>query len=101
MGLVALGLLMGILLFLSWVSLSQKKLVAYDANSYGPDGLKALDLILKKSGYQVTLVPKCLNRFSSRTHCHWLHGRYVSDDTKAIRNPTPYQNHKQINHLLR
>ncbi|HEX7712932.1 MAG TPA: DUF4350 domain-containing protein [Bacillota bacterium] len=56
MGLVALGLLMGILLFLSWVSLSQKKLVAYDANSYGPDGLKALDLILKKSGYQVTLV---------------------------------------------
>lgn len=55
-GLLVLGLLLGILLFLSWVSLSQKNLIAYDAASYGPDGLKAINLLLRQSGYQVATV---------------------------------------------
>jgi hypothetical protein len=55
-GLVVFILLLGTLLFLSWVSLSQKKLIAYDANNYGPEGLKALNLILEKNGYRVTSI---------------------------------------------
>jgi hypothetical protein len=52
--LLFLGLGLGILLFLSWVSLSQQKIIAYDTNSYGPYGLKAVSLLLQKTGYSVT-----------------------------------------------
>jgi hypothetical protein len=53
LSLLTFGLVLGILLFLSWVSLSQQKLIAYDTKSYDPYGLKAVGLLLQKSGYSV------------------------------------------------
>ena len=37
--------------FLLWVALSQQELTVYELNDYGPYGLKAVSLLLKKEGY--------------------------------------------------
>jgi hypothetical protein len=57
-GISALALILCVLLFLSWVALSEKKFDAYDPESYSPEGLKAVDLLLIKAGYNVTVVDK-------------------------------------------
>ncbi|HBF35953.1 MAG TPA: hypothetical protein DDW50_01375, partial [Firmicutes bacterium] len=57
-GILILVFILGILLFLSWVSLSERKFVAYDTGSYRPDGLKALNLLMLKSGYRVSTIDK-------------------------------------------
>jgi hypothetical protein len=54
--LLVLGLTFSILLFFSWVSLKEQKLIAYDVNSYGPDGLKAAYQLLQKSGYTLKTI---------------------------------------------
>jgi hypothetical protein len=38
--------------FLIWVSWTQSNLTGYDPNDYGPSGLKAIQLLLRKEGYQ-------------------------------------------------
>ncbi len=53
--LILLAIILGILLFLDWISLSQQKLTVYNPDSYGPYGLKALCLSLEKSNYRFTL----------------------------------------------
>lgn len=55
---LGLVLILCVLLFLSWVALSEKKFDVYAPESYSPEGLKAIHLLLAKSGYHVSIIEK-------------------------------------------
>ncbi len=55
---LGLVLILCVLLFLSWVALSEKKFDVYAPESYSPEGLKAIHLLLAKSGYHVSVIDK-------------------------------------------
>ncbi len=55
---LALILILCVLLFLSWVALSEKKFDVYAPDSYSPEGLKAIHLLLARSGRHVSVANK-------------------------------------------
>jgi hypothetical protein len=53
--LMILVFILALLIFVLWAGLSQQELAAYEPGNYGPYGLKAIDLLLSKAGFQTSV----------------------------------------------